>query len=58
MYNGVEMPQLGFKYYEKFKILLHEGNVKKALKNGIRAREILEFFFKKSDNLQEMDELE
>jgi|LakMenEpi03Aug12_release.lakeMendotaPanAssembly.Ray.scaffolds.fasta_scaffold2970898_1 hypothetical protein len=49
------MPALGWKYYEKFKLLINKGDIKKALKYGIKSREILEFYFKKYDKIEEIE---
>ena len=48
---------MGWKFYEKFKLLINNGNLKKGLKYAIKAREILEFYFKKYDNIVELDQL-
>jgi hypothetical protein len=48
---------LGWKYYEYFKILINDGKLKKALKYGFKSRDILEFYYKNSDNIPEVEQL-
>ena len=55
LYRDYKSPYLGWKYYEMFKLLINKGKPQKCLKYGNKAREILELYYKSSDQIEEMD---